>query len=383
MGYSIQRSGFIDLDAMSRQIVTDMVAAGFTLITPATVLPGSKSFVLKAGPTVDPLSNTQPWAIKLVWDKDIAERTPAATGGGFLDIVVATPLQFNSGAHATYERYIGTSGSGNQVGVSRDAVGAIGTALGRALAQSSQSFDTGFGDRMFIDRQRYKVANNEPAAYPMTYRLSVSDRGFALIVWEEGHEREANRYSWVLVQRPVDNKSGAVVTTGKAPVHCMYGLINFDATPTPWVEDNETYNLRRFVVREADVNVPYPLGTPSKTWPALRDPETLMGVRATRHTKDYAGVINGSPQVSISENNKYVLTFPNGLNTARYAYAHELDMLAYTSAEVVSEGTIVPVTVYGESTPRKYMALTANGPDNTGMRLLVLIEGGGVTPATA
>jgi hypothetical protein len=89
--------------------------------------------------------------------------------------------------------------------------------------------------------------------------------------------------------------------------------------------------------------------------------------------------MNARQQVAISENNKYVITFPNGLNTSRYAYTHELDMIAYTSADVVSEGTNVPITVYGEGTPRIYKAMPSNGPNNTGMRMLVLVSGGGIS----
>ena len=53
-------------------------------------------------------------------------------------------------------------------------------------------------------------------------------------------------------------------------------------------------------------------------------------------------------------------------------------MIAYTSADVISAGTEIEIQVYGEETPRKYKALYSNGPNNTGMRPLILIEGGGI-----
>jgi len=72
------------------------------------------------------------------------------------------------------------------------------------------------------------------------------------------------------------------------------------------------------------------------------------------------------------------VTFPNRLNTDRYAYTEELDQFAYTSADVIGEESEISVTVYGEATPRVYRAMKANGADNVGMRLLMLVEGGGV-----
>jgi hypothetical protein len=65
---------------------------------------------------------------------------------------------------------------------------------------------------------------------------------------------------------------------------------------------------------------------------------------------------------------------PNRLNTQRYAYTDELDLIGYTSADVISQDSDVPVTVYGESSPRKYKAMKTSGPNNTGFRILVLTE---------
>lgn len=383
MGYSIKRSGYTSIDVMARAMVNDLIAAGFELLYPAAVSQTARAYTLKAGANVDPLQATQPWAIKLQWDKGVDEVVPL--GGGILDIVVATPTQFTATSQAKYERFYGqplpAGATNNRFGVSLDTVGVIGTAVARDRFVNINEMvpkSFGYGDRTFIDRTRFLGAN-EPLSYPMSYQLSVSDRGFALFAWEEGHDREANRYSWVVVQRPVDNKTGQAYITGKAPVHCLYGLNTARDEPAPWNE-NGTYNIRRFVVREADINVPYPLAPSRTTWFLNNTLEDLMGVPAIEHTVDYNMVMNATQQVAISEGNKYILTFPNGFNTARYAYAHELDMIAYTSADVVSEGTVVPVQVYGETNPRKYLALNANGPNNTGMRLLALIDGGGVTP---
>ena len=68
----------------------------------------------------------------------------------------------------------------------------------------------------------------------------------------------------------------------------------------------------KFVVREVDVEKP--------TLPA----------DATASNADSNAIINSKQQVAITEANQYVITFPNGLNTQRYAYTEELDLIAYT-----------------------------------------------------
>ncbi|MEG0374427.1 MAG: hypothetical protein RR672_02235, partial [Raoultibacter sp.] len=58
---------------------------------------------------------------------------------------------------------------------------------------------------------------------------------------------------------------------------------------------------------------------------------------------------------------------------------YEMDIVGYASADVISNGTLIDVQVYNEmeddtTTPKKrtYKALTANSPNNTGMRIFFL-----------
>ena len=55
-------------------------------------------------------------------------------------------------------------------------------------------------------------------------------------------------------------------------------------------------------------------------------------------------------------------------------------MFVTTSADSVSQYTEVEVTAYEEENPRKYRAMNANFDNNTGMRVLMLIEGPTITP---
>ncbi len=389
MGFQVERRGYTKIDNLMQAVYADLIANGFTKVWPEAFTPGtSKSFIVKAGNSVDPLSNTQPWAIKFMWDADAFGTTiNSATTGGKLDVVVACPEQFTtSGAHPRYYR----RSAGLYYSASYDALGVLGTACGRSNGGGSvQGLAQGFPDRTFIDRTRLTISanNDDTLSAPMSYRLIITDRGVALAVWEQATDQYGNRYSWFVVQRPVDKSTGETIVDGHAPVHCIYGLMYSDPN-SPWT-DTGNYVIRRFTVREDDVMTPAPTatvtpgGTSDQYGLSLNsDPRPYMGADATRDTQDYRGILNAAQQVAITENNKYVLTYPNGLNTARYAYTHEMDMIAYTSADVVSQGTEVPVRVYDEQEDRKYVALAANGPNNTGMRLMFLSYGGGLPAAS-
>jgi hypothetical protein len=202
--------------------------------------------------------------------------------------------------------------------------------------------------KRFIDRTGGSMVITTPAqaaARPMSYRLTITPRGVVVYVWEEGVAEDGRYCSWVLVQRPVDRDTGLVLTTGKSPVFVVYSLFG-----VAW----------RFVAREMDILRPSP------------------SVSATADSTDANWIINDKQQVAISEGNMYVTTFPSRLNTGRYAYTNVLDMICTTSADVVSEWTDVPLTVFGEANPRTYKAMTANGNYNTNMRVLVLEQGGGI-----
>ena len=360
MSFVIERRDYTSIATMATAIVEDMIANGFNLLYPVSFTSGStKTAILQANTEADPLFATEPWAIKISWEKD-ARNTAIneTTTGGYLEVIVATPTQFNlsTGAHAIYAATAGTGDVNEAVGV-----------LGTSLARTGSSTD--YPDRIFIDRSKLTKTGDVDMtlAFPMSYHLTITARGIALFVWRQNVDDLGNKFSWFVVQRPVDNVTGVTVVTGKTPVHCLYNLMSINENE-PWT-DEVNYKFNRFVVREKDIVVPYPQNRASTT---------RYGVDATIDTIDYAAVVNARQQVAITENNKYVISFPNGLNTSRYAYTYEMDMIAYTSADVVSKSSVVPITVYGELTPRKYKAMMANGPNNTGMRILVLVEGGGI-----
>jgi len=359
-GFTVENNnggvGFSDLQELANAILTDMTTNGFTLENPTSLLSTTYSATMNASVTVDPLAATQPWTIRMEADTTT------------MKLFVATPLQLdNLGNTLTDPERTNHKVGEVSHGVENDFAPEI---------QSTGPFD-------FIP------AGKVGPATPFSYRMSITDRGFVLVVWQQS-DSDVRDYSWICIQRPVNNTSGAVLTTGKAPVFCVFrnmgesehfipshpfSEINWKrplpgtvaSTATVAVLDNEPF---RFTVRESDVFRP------------------SLPRSAVQHFPDSAAIMNSNQQISITENNQYVVTYPSGINTARYAYTEELDMIAYTSADVIAQWSDAEITVYGEVPVRKYKAMMNNiagrdpgiQPIVWGMRLLVLIENGGITP---
>lgn len=187
-------------------------------------------------------------------------------------------------------------------------------------------------------------------AQPTSYRLVVSDHGLFLGCWGPDPEENGRGFSWVLVQRPVDKKTGIVrgltstpiddiSTPGNRPLFCVNSV-------------NGQY--WKFVVREHDSPVPS----------TRKD--------ATGNTDDSGAVINPYQQQSLTENGEYVITFLNNLNSSRFKYADELDMLGTVSSDVVGGGSEIAVNVYSEAEKRNYHALWSSGSFGTKMRIMVV-----------
>lgn len=328
-GFSIQRSGFTRVPELFYAIQADMVANGFLgkfpAGAPAAPVAGQPyapfKITLEAGPTIDPLNATQPWRIQF-----------DAKADQLGDVIIGTPFQLpNDGT---------TSFMDGDFAGTNFPMGILTTPTNTDLNASGAD-----PTNRFIGRgQRIKTIQ-QALSYPMSYRLSITDHGMALFVWEEGSDADAKNFSWFVCQRPVDHITGVPLQAGHCPLVCLFGL---------------TGGVYKFIARENDVNRP--------TRPVI----------ATQDSEDSHAIINAQKQVAITENNRYVITFPNGINTARYMYTEELDLIAYTSADVISQYSDVPITVYGEAAARTYKAMQANGAFNTGMRMLVLVKGAGI-----
>lgn len=325
-GFIVEKKGFTSASACMADVAETMVANGFTQIYPSSpftaagVTGDTFKVTLEASSAVDPLQSTQPWRVYI-----------EAVAKDLVAVVIATPTQLTSTGTYAFET--------NTSGANIDVIGSVG---GQVTGGTYTASNLSCG---FINRGTRVGANG--TSYPLSYSLSISPRGLFIGTWEDAVTTEQSSYfNWILVQRPVDRDTGSVITSGKAPVWCV----------------NATNGLvYQFVVRESDI---------------LRPGRRRS---ASANTEDSEAIINVQTQVRLTEDGKYVVNFPSRLNTSRYRYPYELDMIGVTSADVVSQYSDVELTVYGESTPRVYHALQSNQANNTGMRVLVLNSGGGIS----
>lgn len=386
-GFSIERGPYVNATTLVGAMIDDMTDNGFTLISPST-FDGSTAtapyrVTLEASGTVDPLNdaseaNKQPWRVCL----DVQEDQT-------FFFYVGTPMTLpNDGSLTFYREVIQMSASSYQYAPS-DVLGNVNFKMGTdsqyrtsnigdpyinaAGIWTTRGWGSSGAQAVDKDEPKYGVINrrfriptdSDGALAPMRYRLSITDRGVWFGIYEDAISSSYGyNFNWVLVQRPVDRLTGDIIVDGKAPVWCVaYTSPNADF-PT------QTY-IFQHVVRESDIVVP--ASGPAQATEALRR-------RADINQADSDALINIVNQVSLSEDGKYIVTFPARLNTTRYCYSYELDMIGITSADVVSQDINVPINVYGESSSRIYKAMHSTGVNNVGMRVLALVEGGGIDP---
>jgi hypothetical protein len=245
----------------------------------------------------------------------------------------------------------------------------------------------------------------------------MTERGLFLYMHDDAASDQADDYSWIALQRTVNNETGLARTdeASKFPVHVMYScsrdsmysrdagvyfsqdaanLQNAETTvDTVYDEQGNTYNLSnldnsktfyilspydredyladeytakniwRFVAREFDILKP-----------------TDVHKFATRHQIDSNAVINPLEQLSITDENRFVITFPTGLTTQRFMYPkEEMDLICFSSAEVVAESSNIPMTTYkydGTSIDkRRYQGMRSTAAFGNGMRIMALVNG--------
>lgn len=220
----------------------------------------------------------------------------------------------------------------------------------------------------FLNRERR--VQNGAGAYPLNYLLTLTNRGIFFGMWEgnwsalqKTKSSNDNFFNWFLIQRPVNRLTGQVLTTGRCPVFCINSV---------------GYKYWKFIVREEDVLHPT-AGDPTctsqvynETTNTIETQTTPYRVPADAHSQDNFAIINSTTQVSLTEDSKYLISLLHDLNTPRYRYSEELDMVGQTSADVCMAGNDLTMTTYGEGGARTYHAMPANNPYNSGLRIVVL-----------
>jgi hypothetical protein len=268
-----------------------------------------------------------------------------------------------------------------------------------------------------------KLDTNVQGTYPMSYRLTMTERGFALGLWDDAGATENDDYAWIVSQRLVNNISGETRRDSayKYPVHCLYSCSRESLYPRDfgiWYNtgaisshtlSNETTQVHDYVgnlhtLNHSEFNTSsgktsYILDPFDKEDPLASDwvakPIWRYVVReygklkpwdvhksATKHETDSNAIINSMEQLAITDDNRFVITFPTGLTTQSFMYpAEEIDMICFSSAQVIGEGSTVPMTSYLRGSQaedidkRRYYGLRSTLPNGNGMRVCILVSG--------
>lgn len=195
---------------------------------------------------------------------------------------------------------------------------------------------------------------------PFSYRVTISKHGIAFLMWIESRDNAGDSFGWFCIQRMVDAEGTPVTAAAegeveaKAPLFCVFSTNGGGGDD---LNSPDAKGILQFVVRESDVNAP------------------TVPRSATVDSADSSRIINSVQQVATTEDNSFVLRTLRGLCTQRNAYPYELDLICYTSADVVPQWNEPKSTLFGEATPRTYKAMNANHTNNKGMRILMLIDG--------
>jgi hypothetical protein len=214
---------------------------------------------------------------------------------------------------------------------------------------------------------------------PMAYRLTVVERGFALGVWTQVLTEDFGHMSLMCVQRGV-GCNGDMIATGQKP---LYMVTNVSPNGVSWQgELAGAKNLWMYsIVKEVDTSTQLPGWRVDNNAPSHNGYAAMSNV-ISNPNEPTGQVLNYFPTRWLTpvttDTGEYVLIFPFGLCSNRFAFSDEIDLIAVSKADAYQSGQTVPITVYGEN--REYTAYNSNNQHRVvegagGVRMFILTNG--------
>lgn len=212
---------------------TDAYAVPFKLIYPEptdSTTQGTKNalrritnkFLVESDKGVDLLSDTnlgfggsnqspssarrpQKWRLRFEWDEaDFSIKVNCATAFQLKDDMSITEVQGRDGIKQAVYR---------QPGELCDVYKAPSIGRGSTLKVSTAKSN-------FM--RRTQLEDEQSQSYPMSYRMTVTDHGMGLFMFDAGSVDQDDDYAWFVIQRHVDQTTGQPEYAEKSPVHCIY-----------------------------------------------------------------------------------------------------------------------------------------------------------------
>ena len=211
-----------DLFVVESEKATDLLSSKNDINSATSAIPSSVSLTQP----VKDVRKPQKWRMRFFYDQR----------DEYLYVNVATALQIKDNGDLTK-------------GQGRDG---IKQSVYRQPGELSEIYfnfsnDTNKAKSGFFRRQG-KTSDDIESGYPLAYRLSCSDHGTGLFMFDQASVDQDDDYAWFVVQRHVHNVSGRIeFEDGKSPVHCLY-------SPSTRPEETSDFNVGFYASVSQDLN---------------------------------------------------------------------------------------------------------------------------------
>jgi hypothetical protein len=211
-----------DLCVVESEKATDLLSSKNDINSATEALPTSVSLTQP----VKDVRKPQKWRMRFFYDQR----------DEYLYVNVATALQIKDNGDLTK-------------GQGRDG---IKQAVYRQPGELSEIYfnfsnDTNKAKSGFFRRQG-KTTDDIESGYPLAYRLTCSDHGTGLFMFDQASIDQDDDYAWFVVQRHVHNVSGRIeFEDGRSPVHCLY-------SPSTRPEETSDFNVGFYASVSEDLN---------------------------------------------------------------------------------------------------------------------------------
>ncbi|MNV07383.1 hypothetical protein D3C71_978080 [compost metagenome] len=332
-----------------------MLAGGFQLVEHnggGGGLAGATKIIMRPSLTVDPLWATDKWHVYFEVRGASRAPNPLAPVGGTYIYPANRGLYFRIGSDTQLATIASMSSSLYEYPIVPDQFYYLETEQINLIG---------------LDDQNPRIS----ARTPMAYQLSIAERGFAIGIWTQALTEDTRKMGIVCVQRGV-SCDGTVASTGQKP---LYMVTNVSATGSGLSFGRDNNDGPRdlwfySIVRESDTTQARP------NWTTLTGTQTPGGVSGYRYNVNCISASNEPQGQSLNyfptrwytpvttDTGEYILLFPFGLCTGRFAFSDEIDLIAVSKADAYQHGQAIQISVYNQL--REYTALNSNNQHISG-----------------
>lgn len=407
-GFTIYDSEVVDQSGNTSRPPTIADAISSTPITDLQL--GTVSVILIPDNTVDPLIADNPWFVKLTTldgSKDPNFVPPATSNTATSNTATSNTASVQTRDPTTGETsIISYYYTGLAIGAGYYTPSVEMPKIG-SQTESTLSMSKILPPLMGIN------GDNSPRMYPSnpySYTLTIVKRGFSLNIFSQESTEDLQTSGFYVVQRAM-SCGGSMNSSDNQPLYMISNITPISLRPTDETNsDNTTNSTPTFrgidsvigpqatwfarIIREHRITTPFP------EWKAIssnyfsssqgsQGPDYLLLNTNISDTREQQGnVLHRFPdrwQAPVTrDTGEYVLLFPFGICSNRYAYTDELDLIAVSKANAYQASQLVPVSVYNES--RKYLAGSSNNKqvgNDSGVRVFLYTAGPEITAPTS